>query len=62
MARPSLVAGRALLEKPGRLEKKGANIARPRDQEPRTTNRYHENEGVSTRVRELVFGGVVCFA
>ena len=49
------------MSKPGRLdsEKEGEKITCPRDQE--TTNGYHENDGVSTLVRELAFGIVVCW-
>ena len=43
----------------GRLEKKGANVTRPRDQE--TANRYYENDGASSLVHELAFGIVICF-
>ena len=42
--------------KPGRLEKKGANIISPRDQQ--IINQYNENEGVSMLVHELEFGRV----
>ena len=45
--------------KSGRLEKKGANITHPQDQE--TTNLYNENDSVSTLVHELAFDIVICF-
>ena len=44
---------------PGLLEKKGANITRPRDQEK--IYRYHENHGVNSLVHELVFSIDICF-
>ena len=46
------ILGRPSFSKPGRLEKKGANITRPRDQE--TTNRYND-------VQDLVFRSVIWF-
>ena len=50
--------GRPSFSKPGRLglEKKGANITHPRDQE---TNRYNENDGLS--MLELSFGTDIWF-
>ena len=55
--------GRSSFSKLGRLEKKGANITRPRDQRPGggRTNRYNENDGMSTLVHELAFGIAICF-
>ena len=43
---------------PGRLEKKGEVTAPPHQE---TTNRYDENDGVSTLVHELAFGIDICF-
>ena len=52
-------AGLALVSRAGSRRKGESNITRPRDEE--TTNRFYENDGLSTRVHELAFGIVICF-